>query len=201
MIKLLYLIIVVTFLVMPTSCENKSDNVVVAKLTAVVDNLNDMLKDKNYPYGRSMYLKYELINNTSNRYFLPMNEYYGYKSKISVYLRNNAKKLYFYDIAEERVTYNIIDKKTDKLEIKDGYFIEPNDTGRLFFFLRGIRIKKREECLMPTKKLLKALSMHYELDSADISPNSLPVPKVFFKNDTNSVLIYYKRPPVKLEKK
>ena len=185
---------------MSTSCENKSDNIVVAKLTAVVDNLNDMLKDKNYPYGRSMYLKYELINNTNNRYFLPMNEYYGYKSKIIVNLRN-SRDLYSYEVADERMTYNIINKKTDKPEIKDGYFIEPNDTGRLFFFLRGIRIKKREECLMPTKKLLKALSMHYELDFADISPNSLPVPKVFFNNDTNSVLIYYKRPPVKLVKK
>lgn len=200
MIKLLYLIIVVTFLVMPTSCENKSDYVVVAKLTAVVDNLNDMLKDKNYPYGRSMYLKYELINNTNNRYFLPMNEYYGYKSKIIVNLRN-SRDLYSYEVADEIMTYNIINKKTDKPEIKEGYFIEPYDTGRLYFFLRNIKIRKKGKCLMPTKKLLNALSMHYELDSADISSGSLPVPKVVFVNDTNDITVYYKMPPLKLEKK
>lgn len=54
---------------------------------------------------------------------------------------------------------------------------------------------------MPTKKLLKALSMHYELDSADIAPDSLPVPKVVFVNDTNDITVYYKMPPLKLEKK
>lgn len=82
-----------------------------------------------------------------------------------------------------------------------GYFIEPYDTGRLYFFLRNIKIRKKGKCLMPTKKLLKALSMHYELDSADITPDSLPVPKVVFVNDTNDITVYYKMPPLKLEKK
>ena len=198
--KVITIILTITFFVMSMSCENKSDNVVVAKLTMALDDLEDLLQGNAYPNFRSMLLKYELINNTSNRYFLPMNEYYGYKSKIIVNLRN-SRYLYSYEVADERMTYNIINKKTGKPEIKEGFFIEPNDTGRLFFFLRGIRIKKREKCLMPTKKLLKALSMHYELDSADITPDSLPVPKVVFVNDTNDITVYYKMPPIKLEKK
>ena len=85
--------------------------------------------------------------------------------------------------------------------IMGGYYIEPNDTGFLYFRIRRIRLRKGEDCLMPTKKLLKALSMHYELDSADMSPDSLPVPKVVFVNDTNDITVYYKMPPLKLEKK
>lgn len=190
--KVITIILTITFFVMSMSCENKSDNIVVAKLTAVVDNLHDMLKDESYPYRRAMLLRYELINNSSNRYFLPMNEYYGYKSKLIVYLRNSGKKLYSYDIAEEQMTYNIIDKKTGKQKIMQGYLVEPNDTGVLLFRLRDIQIKKGIDCLIPTKKLIKALSMHYELDSADISPDSLPVPKVIFINDTNVITIYNK---------
>ena len=190
--KVITIIMVITFFVMSISCENKSDNIVVAKLTAVVDNLHDMLKDVSYPYRRAMLLRYELINNSSNRYFLPMNEYYGYKSKLIVYLRNSGQKLYSYDIAEEQMTYNIIDKKTGKQKIMQGYLVEPNDTGVLLFRLRDIQIKKGIDCLIPTKKLIKALSMHYELDSADISPDSLPVPKVIFINDTNVITIYNK---------
>ena len=55
--------------------------------------------------------------------------------------------------------------------IMGGYYIEPNDTGFLYFRIRRIRLRKGEDCLMPTKKLLNALSMHYELDSADMSPD------------------------------
>ena len=198
--KIITIILTITFFVMSMSCENKSDNVVVAKLTMALDDLEDLLQGNAYPNFRSMLLKYEIINNTSNRYFLPMNEYYGYKSKIIVNLRN-SRDLYSYEVADERITYNIINKKTGKLDIREGYFIEPYDTGRLYFFLRNIKIWKKGKCLMPTKKLLKALSMHYELDSADISPDSLPVPKVVFVNDTNDIIVYYKMPPLKLEKK
>ena len=189
--KVITIILTITFFVMSISCENKSDNIVVAKLTLVLDDLEYYLQGDAYPNFRSMLLKYELINNTSYRYFLPMNEYYGYKSKIIVNLRN-SRDLYSYEVADERMTYNIIDKKTGKQKIMQGYLVEPNDTGVLLFRLRDIQIKKGIDCLIPTKKLIKALSMHYELDSADISPDSLPVPKVIFINDTNVITIYNK---------
>ncbi len=198
--KLLLVIITITLLFLPLSCENKKPDIIVAKLTMVLDDLYDVQRGDTYPFGRVMLLKYKLINNTSNRYFLPMNDYYGYKSKVQVSLLNNMK-LHYYEIADECMTYNVVDKKTGNQMIMGGYYIEPNDTGFLYFRIRRIRLRKGEDCLMPTKKLLKALSMHYELDSADMSPDSLPVPKVVFVNDTNDITVYYKMPPLKLEKK
>ena len=64
--KVITIILTITFFVMSMSCENKSDNVVVAKLTMVLDDLEDLLQGNAYPNFRSLLLKYELINNTSN---------------------------------------------------------------------------------------------------------------------------------------
>ena len=99
--KLLLVIITITLLFLPLS---------VAKLTMVLDDLYDVQRGDTYPFGRVMLLKYKLTNNTSNRYFLPMNDYYGYKSKVQVSLLNNMK-LHYYEIADERMTYNVVDKK------------------------------------------------------------------------------------------
>ena len=75
--KLLLVIITITLLFLPLSCENKKPDIIVAKLTMVLDDLYDVQRGDTYPFGRVMLLKYKLTNNTSNRYFLPMNDYYG----------------------------------------------------------------------------------------------------------------------------
>ena len=175
-----------------TYCVNKRDDVIVAKLTFVLDGLHELKKGNPYPYyGRAMFLRYVLINKTNKRLYIPIIKgNNGFKSRIVVKLNNN-KEMYSYEIAELSINYKIKDSRFGAQKFSSGNLIEPNDTGYMYFRIRRIEIEKDRPCVIPTKKLLSMIKMSYQLDSADIRPGSPSVPKVVFENDTNDIEVSY----------
>ena len=186
-----FILVLVSILsILFVSCQ-KTDDVLIAKLVGVFDNINyeDSLFDdsENGRFKRVLFMRYRIINESDRSYYLPLNWYLSDKKGILVRSVNR----------EDSLSYRVWHAEAFGTKSLKGGLLDARDTCCLRFDMYDLKNNKNEICRMPTKKILSSLQITYELESAKLYPGCLPVPKIIFENNVDSIVIEYESPQIK----
>lgn len=129
------------------SCQ-KTDDVLVARLVGVFDNINyeDSVYDnsENDRFKRVLFMRYRIINKSDNSYYLPLN--WNLSDRKGILVRSIECK--------DSLSYGVRHAEVFGTKSLKKGILEARDTCYLRFDLYDLKNNKNEICRIPTKEIL-----------------------------------------------